>query len=305
MLRSLVGSEMCIRDSINAEYGECIIAPMADEELDLDDILASALDDMDDEPPADSTPAPARKPAPSPATQAQVAQTSSEPIENPEAMMQEILGAFADPEKLKGLMEEAGLKDEDGKMGDEFKMIADALKALDVGDQPADTGPSTGQGPDGSQPSTGASTGNVSDDNIAETLKMMQNSMGNLEEKMGASAGGDGGMAGLQSLLGNISEDEMSQVQDLLKGMEEGGEGGLENMLQKMMGQLLSPEVLGEPMKLAAEEYGKLLSDSSISEEQKGQYTQQLGPVSYTHLTLPTKRIVEISVVDGSLKKKT
>eukprot|EP00658_Telonema_sp_P-2_P076032 TRINITY_DN65982_c0_g1_i1.p1 TRINITY_DN65982_c0_g1~~TRINITY_DN65982_c0_g1_i1.p1 ORF type:complete len:125 (+),score=22.57 TRINITY_DN65982_c0_g1_i1:125-499(+) len=27
-------------------------------------------------------------------------------------------------------------------------------------------------------------------------------------------------------------------------------------------------------------------------------------PVSYTHLTLPTKRIVEISVVAGSLKKK-
>ena len=30
-----------------------------------------------------------------------------------------------------------------------------------------------------------------------------------------------------------------------------------------------------------------------------------LTPVSYTHLTLPTKRIVEISVVDISLKKKT
>ena len=28
------------------------------------------------------------------------------------------------------------------------------------------------------------------------------------------------------------------------------------------------------------------------------------GSVSYTHLTLPTKRIVEISVVDASLKKK-
>ena len=27
-------------------------------------------------------------------------------------------------------------------------------------------------------------------------------------------------------------------------------------------------------------------------------------PVSYTHLTLPTKRIVEISVVAGSLKKQ-
>ena len=29
-----------------------------------------------------------------------------------------------------------------------------------------------------------------------------------------------------------------------------------------------------------------------------------LSPVSYTHLTLPTKRIVEISVGDVSLKKK-
>ena len=28
------------------------------------------------------------------------------------------------------------------------------------------------------------------------------------------------------------------------------------------------------------------------------------GTVSYTHLTLPTKRIVEISVVAGSLKQK-
>eukprot|EP00658_Telonema_sp_P-2_P060776 TRINITY_DN495_c0_g2_i1.p1 TRINITY_DN495_c0_g2~~TRINITY_DN495_c0_g2_i1.p1 ORF type:complete len:257 (+),score=78.99 TRINITY_DN495_c0_g2_i1:78-773(+) len=32
MLRSLVGSEMCIRDSINAEYGRLPIATMADEE---------------------------------------------------------------------------------------------------------------------------------------------------------------------------------------------------------------------------------------------------------------------------------
>eukprot|EP00828_Plagiopyla_frontata_P003501 TRINITY_DN11077_c0_g1_i1.p3 TRINITY_DN11077_c0_g1~~TRINITY_DN11077_c0_g1_i1.p3 ORF type:complete len:124 (-),score=5.84 TRINITY_DN11077_c0_g1_i1:47-418(-) len=30
----------------------------------------------------------------------------------------------------------------------------------------------------------------------------------------------------------------------------------------------------------------------------------QLGPVSYTHLTLPTKRIVQISVVARSLQKK-
>eukprot|EP00828_Plagiopyla_frontata_P047365 TRINITY_DN8728_c0_g2_i1.p2 TRINITY_DN8728_c0_g2~~TRINITY_DN8728_c0_g2_i1.p2 ORF type:complete len:129 (-),score=27.15 TRINITY_DN8728_c0_g2_i1:1-387(-) len=30
----------------------------------------------------------------------------------------------------------------------------------------------------------------------------------------------------------------------------------------------------------------------------------QIQPVSYTHLTLPTKRIVQISVVAGSLKKK-
>eukprot|EP00828_Plagiopyla_frontata_P009861 TRINITY_DN1511_c0_g1_i1.p5 TRINITY_DN1511_c0_g1~~TRINITY_DN1511_c0_g1_i1.p5 ORF type:complete len:108 (+),score=17.49 TRINITY_DN1511_c0_g1_i1:1221-1544(+) len=29
-----------------------------------------------------------------------------------------------------------------------------------------------------------------------------------------------------------------------------------------------------------------------------------IAPVSYTHLTLPTKRIVQISVVSGSFKKK-
>ena len=35
-----------------------------------------------------------------------------------------------------------------------------------------------------------------------------------------------------------------------------------------------------------------------------GGFRRQFFPVSYTHLTLPTNREVEISVVDVSLKKK-
>ena len=36
----------------------------------------------------------------------------------------------------------------------------------------------------------------------------------------------------------------------------------------------------------------------------KGEFCIIVGPVSYTHLTLPTKRIVEISVVGVIVKKK-
>src|SRR5450759_6002101 len=36
-----------------------------------------------------------------------------------------------------------------------------------------------------------------------------------------------------------------------------------------------------------------------------GSIVARIDPVSYTHLTLPTNREVELSVVDGSLKKKT
>ena len=51
-------------------------------------------------------------------------------------------------------------------------------------------------------------------------------------------------------------------------------------------------------MKMSEEDYDTVL-DTNL----KGTF-HCIRPVSYTHLTLPTKRIVEISVVAGSLKKK-
>ena len=46
----------------------------------------------------------------------------------------------------------------------------------------------------------------------------------------------------------------------------------------------------------------KLATKVAIIYDSSTEYSS--GPVSYTHLTLPTKRIVEISVVAVSLKKK-
>eukprot|EP00828_Plagiopyla_frontata_P037993 TRINITY_DN4984_c0_g1_i1.p1 TRINITY_DN4984_c0_g1~~TRINITY_DN4984_c0_g1_i1.p1 ORF type:complete len:177 (+),score=38.50 TRINITY_DN4984_c0_g1_i1:2-532(+) len=51
------------------------------------------------------------------------------------------------------------------------------------------------------------------------------------------------------------------------------------------------------------------LNDSQVRADKSRYFYQMLEvqqlPVSYTHLTLPTKRIVQISVVGVSLKKKT
>ena len=54
--------------------------------------------------------------------------------------------------------------------------------------------------------------------------------------------------------------------------------------------------VIGEKYRLRDMSFGKIDLNTFFMRLQE--------PVSYTHLTLPTKRIVEISVVAGQLKKK-
>merc|ERR1740130_1073775 len=225
-------------------------------EMDLDDILASALDDMDsdssDEEPGEPITAPmVATEAPLPNTAGPAPAAAPQPAaENPEDAMKEIMAAFQDPSKLAELMQEAGLKDEDGQLGEEFKTILDALGQLDLPE-----GNNTPRAPLAAAEPAAAGL----DANLAETLNAMQSNMDDLGAKMGTGAGG---MEGLQGLLGNISEEEMAQMGDMLKGVEENGD--LQGMLENMMSQMLSAEVLLEPMKEMDGKYIEFLKQADM-----------------------------------------
>merc|ERR1711907_278517 len=80
-------------------------------------------------------------------------------------------------------------------------------------------------------------------------------------------------------MLGNVSEEEMQQGGELLQGMDKEGPEGLQGMLSKMMSQMFSPEVLGEPMREAEAKFKEVIADSSLSEEQRSRYGKQLEEV--------------------------
>eukprot|EP00828_Plagiopyla_frontata_P004109 TRINITY_DN1141_c0_g1_i7.p1 TRINITY_DN1141_c0_g1~~TRINITY_DN1141_c0_g1_i7.p1 ORF type:complete len:237 (-),score=58.51 TRINITY_DN1141_c0_g1_i7:10-720(-) len=66
----------------------------------------------------------------------------------------------------------------------------------------------------------------------------------------------------------------------------------------------LKKNKLEESLKTAMNEFNTLLATNKKIEDQTLKKNKQGKAVSYTHLTLPTKRIVQISVVAVSLKKK-
>lgn len=85
---------------------------------------------------------------------------------------------------------------------------------------------------------------------------------------------------GLESATGGIGGlDDEGMMEDFVKQFEEfAGAQDMDSIVEKMMKQLLSKEILHEPMKDIVEKYPKWLEDnkSKISKEEHERYSNQL-----------------------------
>lgn len=224
--------------------------------MDLDDILSSALDDLDLEEEDDSTP-PSSALSSAAAKIAEASDKSHREAETKakEAMdanpflggdMSKILEELDNPEFLKGL------EDAFKSLGGEGEDLSELTKLLGGGANPGE---------------------DLSDAQLEETIKMLSQAAGgdgNEEDMMkkmmeSLGAGGEGGFdeATMQKMMAALSNDE---------------NGGMASMVDNMMTSLLKKEVMYPPIKEISKMYPSWLAEnaSSVSSDDKERYEKQV-----------------------------
>ncbi|KAJ3219605.1 hypothetical protein HDU67_000093 [Dinochytrium kinnereticum] len=110
---------------------------------------------------------------------------------------------------------------------------------------------------------------------ISETLNKLRDSSDKVEAQIadGAGMGGMGGLGGLGGL--NMDDPNMEQMMKELEGLM--GSGDFENMFEGIMEQIMSKDLLYEPMKDLAKKYPEWLeaNKGKISSEDLGRYQMQ------------------------------
>jgi len=228
-----------------------------DDDMDLDDILESALDDLDQQEAASSTAVLNSSQPPSGSdTPNQLPEFGPEPppaLNTPSAALPTDLDAtMAEFMKelengdLKTLMSEA-------EQSPEFKMFMDAINNMEA--------------PAGDGESPASSDAPAGDDSIDATLRMLQEAMEQVEgERVSTGADGLG--------LPDMSSEEMEQMKALLGNLGENKD--FQGYLDKLLSQMMSKEVLQEPMKKIDEKYQEFfVAEADMSTEEEAQYRQQ------------------------------
>ncbi|KAI8922051.1 Pex19 protein [Powellomyces hirtus] len=109
-------------------------------------------------------------------------------------------------------------------------------------------------------------------DTVAQTMKKLRTSSNQVEQQVADDAK-------MASLTGGMSEEAMEQMMKELEGML--GSGDFENVFGGLMEQLMSRELLYEPMKDLASKYPQWLeaNQHKLSKEEIEKYTAQHGYV--------------------------
>ncbi|CAO1638715.1 unnamed protein product [Sympodiomycopsis kandeliae] len=136
-------------------------------------------------------------------------------------------------------------------------------------------GESSNQAASASQP-TQSQQSTAAPANFQDAIK---STMSRLRESNASNASGGGAGAGGPNPFGDFSEEDMAK---LLAGL--GGDGGIPegeegmaNMLEKMMGELMSKEVLHEPLKELRDKYPPYLASppKDVTSEDMSRYQEQ------------------------------
>jgi len=217
-----------------------------DDEFELDDILESALDDLDEQ---------EKEAAESQAVKATC--VAQKPSVNDSSVVKPVFGPEPPPEMpsdvpmdldetMKEFMKELENGDlkqmmEEANQSPEFNLLMDALTKLEPPSGAAVAGDS------GTEQSSASQDEALADDSIDSTLRMLQEAMEQVEKDR-ASQGGTDGMG-----LPDMSAEEMDQMKSLLGNLGENTD--FQEYLDKILQQMMSKEVLEAPMKQIDEKY--------------------------------------------------
>ncbi|KAI9228859.1 MAG: Pex19 protein [Piptocephalis tieghemiana] len=158
-----------------------------------------------------------------------------------------------------------------------LKALGEAGKA----ESPSGTGDKTGSTTQ--SPASSSSSSSTSSSGKKSFQEKMEDTMGRLREssEKASEAASSSSMSDEETLLQEMMRhmEEMAGEGGLGAG-EEGG-GGLDKLMEGMMNQLMTREVLYEPMRDLATRYPAWLQDKkgSLSEEEYNRYKEQLGHI--------------------------